>query len=107
MEPEEKEREDELYAFQSGEERAGDASESLGLERLRFLFQSGGEFVCAESGAEAENESLKTIQEQVKTRTFSAPTAEKVRHPADFSRGLTGLRCGVKGLPTAELSEWN
>jgi len=34
VEREEKEREDELHAFQSGEERAGDASERLALEQL-------------------------------------------------------------------------
>jgi hypothetical protein len=72
MEREEKERKDELHAFQSGEERAGDASEGLALEQLRFLFQDRNEFVRAESGVGGENERLKTIQEHVKTRTFSA-----------------------------------
>jgi hypothetical protein len=92
MEREEKERE-ELHAFQSGEERAGGASERLALEQLRFLLQDRNEFVRAESGVEAENESLKTIQEQVKTRTFSAQTAEKIRHPREFQSWLGSLRC--------------
>jgi len=102
VEREEKEREDELYAFQSGEEGASGASERLALEQLRVLFQSGDQFVRAESGVETENQSLKTIQEQVKTRTFSAKGAEKIRHPASFSR--TGVHSGAarKGRPPAE-----
>jgi hypothetical protein len=72
VEREEKEREDELHAFQSGEERTGDTSERLALEQLWFLFQSRNEFVRAESGVEAKSKNLKTIQGQVKTRTFSA-----------------------------------
>jgi hypothetical protein len=40
VEREEKEREDELHAFQSGEDRTGDTSERLALEQLWFLFQS-------------------------------------------------------------------
>jgi hypothetical protein len=41
----------------------------------------------------AENESLKTNQEHVKTRTFSAETAEKIRHPAGFNRA--GVHSGA------------
>ena len=93
VEREEKEREDELHAFQSGEERAGDTSEGVALEQLRFLLQDRREFVRAESGVEAENESLKTIQKQVKIRTFSAQTAEKIRHPASFNRA--GVESGA------------
>ena len=49
VEREEEERENELHAFQSGEERIGDASEGLALEQLRFLYQDANEFVRAES----------------------------------------------------------
>jgi hypothetical protein len=73
VEREEKEREDELHAFQSGEERTRNASERLVVEQLWFLFQDWNEFVRAESGVDAEGESLKTIQEQVKTRTLRTP----------------------------------
>ena len=66
VEREEKEREDELHAFQSGEERAGDTSEGLALEQLWFLFQNRNEFVRAEPGVGGESENLKTIQEHVK-----------------------------------------
>jgi hypothetical protein len=74
MEREEKERKDELHAFQSGEERAGDASEGLALEQLWFLFQNRNKFVRAESGVEAEE--LKSVKEQElksKTRTLHTP----------------------------------
>jgi hypothetical protein len=63
---EEKEREDELHAFQSGEERVGGASEGLALEQLQFLLQNRNEFVRAEPGVGGESENLKTIQEHVK-----------------------------------------
>jgi hypothetical protein len=49
VEREEKEREDELHTFQSGKERAGNASERLALEHLRFLLQDKHEFVRTES----------------------------------------------------------
>ena len=49
VEREETKREDELHAFQSSEERAGDTSEGLALEQLWFLFQDRSEFVRAES----------------------------------------------------------
>jgi hypothetical protein len=49
VEREEKEREDELHTFQSGKERAGNASERLALEQLRFLLQDKHEFVRTES----------------------------------------------------------
>ena len=94
------EREDELHAFQSGEERTGKASERLALEQLRFLFQSGDQFVRAESGVGARDESLKTIQEQVKTRTFSAKNAEKIRHPREFQSYRCSLRCRAEGFAT-------
>ena len=64
VERKEKEREDELHALQSGEERISGASEGLGLEQLWFLFQNRDEFVRAESGVGGEKENLKTIQEQ-------------------------------------------
>jgi hypothetical protein len=57
--------------------------------------------VRAESGVEAENEALKTIQEHVKTRTFSAQTAEKVRHPAGFNRAGVHSGAARKGSPPA------
>jgi hypothetical protein len=59
--------------------------------------------VRAESGVEAENESLKTIQKQVKIRTFSAPTAEKIRHPASFNRAWDHSGAARKDLPPASL----
>ncbi len=59
MECEEKEREDELHAFQSGEERAGGASERLGLEQLWILFEGRNEFVRSQSAVETESLSWK------------------------------------------------
>jgi hypothetical protein len=56
--------------------------------------------VRAESGVEARHESLKTIQEQVKTRTFSAKGAEKIRHPREFQSYRCSLRCRDEGFAT-------
>ena len=85
VEREEKEREDELHAFQSGEERAGGASKGLGLEQLWFLFQNWNEFVRAESGVEAEKlKSGKNLGPQVKIRTLHTPKGFGT--PAGFSR---------------------
>jgi len=82
VEREEKEREDELHAFQSGEERTGNASEGLDLEQLWFLFQSWNEFVRAESGVEAEKlKSAKELELKSKPEPF---TPRRVRHPREF-----------------------
>ena len=105
VEREEKERKDELHAFQSGEERVGGASERLALEQLWFLLQDRIEFVPPESGVEAENENVKTIQEQVKTRTFSAQTTEKIRHPASFNRALVKSGAARRGWPPARIED--
>ena len=48
VEREEEERENELHAFQSGEERVGGTSARLVMEQLRFLFQDRNESVRAE-----------------------------------------------------------
>ena len=82
MEREEKERKDELHAFQSGEERAGDASEGLALEQLRFLFQDRNKFVRAESGVEAEE--LKSVKEQELKSKPEPFTPRRIRHPREF-----------------------
>jgi hypothetical protein len=100
VERKEKERKDELHALQSGEARAGNASEGLALEQLRFLFQDRNKFVRAESGVGGENQRLKTIQEHVKTRIFSAESAEKIRHPREFQSRMSSLRCRAEGLAT-------
>jgi hypothetical protein len=60
VEFEEEEREDELHAFQSGEERIGDASEGLGLEQLWILFHQRQKFVPAESGVEVGEKNVTT-----------------------------------------------
>jgi hypothetical protein len=70
------------------------------MEQLWFLFPSRNEFVRAESGVGAENERLKTSQGQVKTRTFSAESAEKIRHPREFQSCMGLLRCRAEGLAT-------
>lgn len=85
MEREEAEREDELHAFQSSEERAGDASSGLVMERLWFLFQDRGEFVRAESGVETGKlKSGENLRGHVKTRTLHTPKGFGT--PASFSR---------------------
>jgi hypothetical protein len=56
--------------------------------------------VPPESGVEAENENVKTIQEHVKTRTFSAKGAEKIRHPRGFQSCKGSLRCRAEGSAT-------
>ena len=82
VEREEKEREDELHAFQSGEERAGDASAGLALEQLRFLYRGGNESVRAESGVETEKlKSVKELELKSKPEPF---TLRRVRHPREF-----------------------
>ena len=83
VEREEKEREDELHAFQSGEERAGDASAGLALEQLRFLYRGGGnESVRAEPGVETEKlKSVKELELKSKPEPF---TLRRVRHPREF-----------------------
>jgi hypothetical protein len=73
------------------------------LEQLRFLFQDRNKFVRAESGVGGENDRLKTIQEHVKTRTFSAESAEKIRHPASLHRGLGQLWCRAERMATAKV----
>ena len=82
MEREEKERKDELHAFQSGEERASGASEGLALEQLWFLFQNRNEFVRAESGVEAEE--LKSVKEQELKSKPEPFTPRRIRHPREF-----------------------
>jgi hypothetical protein len=82
VEREEKEREDELHAFQSGEARVGDTSEGLALEQLRFLLQDKNEFVRAESGVEAEK--LKSVKEQELKSKPEPFTLRRVRHPREF-----------------------
>jgi hypothetical protein len=56
--------------------------------------------VRAESGVEGENERLKTIQEHVNPRTFSAESAEKIRHPREFQSCMGLLRCRAEGFAT-------
>jgi hypothetical protein len=102
VERKEKERKDELHALQSGEARAGDTSEGLVMEQLWFLFPSRNEFVRAESGVGGESERLKTIQDHVKIRTFSAKGAEKVRHPREFQSCSSEFRCRAEGQPPAD-----
>jgi hypothetical protein len=68
--------------FQSGEERAGDASEGLALEQLRFLFQDRNKFVRAESGVEAEE--LKSVKEQELKSKPEPFTPRRIRHPREF-----------------------
>jgi hypothetical protein len=47
------------------------------------------------------SEDLSYIKDRnVKTRTFSARTAEKIRHPASFSRAWSEVRCRAEGLGT-------
>ena len=53
VELEEKEREAELHAFQSGEARAGQTSQGVVVEQLRVLLERDREWVSAESGLEA------------------------------------------------------
>jgi hypothetical protein len=98
VEREEKEREDELYAFQSGEARAGDTSEGLALEQLRFLLQDRNEFVRAESGVEAEK--LKSVKEQELKSKPEPFTLRRVRHPREFQSCMGSLRCRAEGLAT-------
>jgi putative transposase len=97
-----KEREDELHALQSGEERAGETSEGLGLEQLSFLFQNRNESVRAESGVEAENENLKTIQEQRQNTNLFCTNHRKDSAPTRVSI-VPGLNTGAarKGSPPA------
>ena len=52
------------------------------------------------SVVETGRESLKTIREQVKTRTFSAYSAEKIRHPAGFNRADVHSGAARKGFAT-------
>jgi len=65
VELEEKEREDELHAFQSGEEKARDASEGLALEQLWILFHQRTEFVSAESAVEAAEKDVTTDERKL------------------------------------------
>jgi len=51
VEREEKEREDELHALQSGEARTRGAPEGLDLEQLPLLLEERGKSVRSESGA--------------------------------------------------------
>jgi hypothetical protein len=60
VEFEEEERKDELHAFQSGEEKIGNASEGLGLEQLWILFLRRQKFVPAESGVEIGEKNVTT-----------------------------------------------
>jgi hypothetical protein len=103
VERQEKEREDELHAFQSGEERVGGASKGLGLEQLWFLFQDRNEFVRPESGVEAENENLKTIQEQRQNTNLFCTNHRKDSAPTRVSI-VPGLNTGAarKGSPPAQ-----
>jgi hypothetical protein len=104
VERKEKERKDELHAFQSGEERTGKASEGLALEQLRFLFQDRNEFVRAESGVGGENERLKTIQEHVKTRTLHTPK-DSAPPRVSIVQGFTPVpRGGVRHPPPPRVS---
>jgi hypothetical protein len=58
--------------------------------------------VMRKDSLRAENESLKANQEHVKTRTFSAETAEKIRHPAGFNRAGVHSGAARKGSPPAQ-----
>ena len=104
VERKEKEREDELHALQSGEERIGGASEGLGLEQLWFLFQNRDEFVRAESGVggEKESENLKTIQKQRQNTNLFCTNHRKDSAPTRVSI-VPGLNTGAarKGRPPA------
>jgi hypothetical protein len=51
------------------------------------------------SGQEDTNH--KEIRVNVKTRTFSARTAEKIRHPASFNRDWAKSGAARKGWPPA------
>ena len=82
VEREEEEREDELNAFQSDEERAGDASEGLALEQLQFLFQNRNKSVRAESGVETEK--LKPVKELELKSNPEPFTPRRARHPREF-----------------------
>jgi hypothetical protein len=56
--------------------------------------------VRAESAVGGESERLKTIQEHVNPRTFSAESAEKIRHPREFQSCMGSLRCRAEGFAT-------
>jgi hypothetical protein len=103
VELEEKEREDELHAFQSGEERAGDASERLALEQLRFLFQNRNELVRAESGVEAEKlKSGKNLKLKSKPEPFLHEPQKRFGTPAGFNRALVTSGAARRGSPPAK-----
>jgi hypothetical protein len=96
---EEKEREDELHAFQSGEPRTRGTSKGLVVEQLWFLFDRKSEFVPAESALEAEGETLKG---NATSRTLLE--SEGMRHPSNVIRGSNGLRCDLL-MRRAEMAE--
>jgi len=104
VERKEKEREDELHAFQSGEERARDTSEGLALEQLWFLFQDRNEFVRAESGVEGEK--LKSGKKpRAPSQNPNPSHLEGFGTPAGLNRALVNSGAARKGLPPAQLAQ--